>query len=302
MSIGKEYARWKQVREVLARGSSLSEKSRYELENIIERYILSVDNKVPNAEEKMRSELLKKGIPLGGLAVALRPTGKTLDWEIKETSSGFQIGEFALEKSPRVERLIELGGLDATMRMCLRYESTCPRGQQWGVPWKTAEVLFSAGFANEGFASPLNSRFLDLSGKYCSLYDCDRPFGSLGSFFEQDLLSIEGGWMINPPMVEALLDRVVTKILFALDKCRGEKLFFLSMGAWTDCLAYKKLANSPHLFHSRTLKPGKYVYQTPNQEIISAMFPSVYFFLGKENLLNVEGEQFYTRLEESWSI
>lgn len=69
--------------------------------------------------------------------------------------------------------------------MILRYESLLPRSQQWSTPTEIYQVFKNYGFEIEGFASPLNSRMLELdeNAKFCSLfYDTDHYFGSLGPF------------------------------------------------------------------------------------------------------------------------
>jgi HrpA-like RNA helicase len=69
--------------------------------------------------------------------------------------------------------------------MILRYESLLPRSQQWSTPTEIYQVFKNYGFEIEGFASPINSRMLELNenAKFCSLfYDTDHYFGSLGPF------------------------------------------------------------------------------------------------------------------------
>jgi len=275
---------------------SLSERKRYELYNCIERYCLTKDNKIPNAREKMKAELILKGLS-PSLITFLDEDIPLPEVDIDiSVNDNISVMDFTIEKTPRVIFLIKKGGIVETVKMCLRYASILSRGQQWGIPWPLAEILFRKGIRNEAFASPLNSRVIEMGGRFCSLYsDTDKVFGSLGSFFEINMHEYEGGWSVNPPMIETILNQAASKVIDFLDRTKGKIPVFFSMGAWQDTPAFNKLSHSKWLVQMNFLSPGKYYYQDPNQEVIRANFLSVYFILGG-SLTNLE------EIERAWLI
>ena len=108
------------------------------------------------------------------------------------------------------------------------------------------------GFTFEGFADFFNKVLFEAA---CSLApDLPRGFcslsssldGSLGNFFEVDLeQSGEQGWVINPPFVESIMDRVADKILPLADRIP----FLVIFPRWHDAQGHQKLTESEH-FHS----------------------------------------------------
>ena len=185
----------------------------------------------------------------------------------------------------RLRLLTGLGGPDATSRMALRYEALAPGGCQWRFPSEHAAHLFAShGVRNEGFASPLNSNFIGREGgAYYSLFpDTDRPFGSSGDFFGADM-SRGGGWLINPPFIETILEGAALKVQAAL---RGElsaplSVFFV-VPTWTDSAAYRVLSGSEHLLASIDLMPGQYYYESPSGEKVRTRARSTYFALSSD--------------------
>lgn len=186
----------------------------------------------------------------------------------------------------RLRLLVGLGGLEATGRMALSYEVLAPGGCQWRIPQDHADYLYAChDVRNEGFASPLNSNFIGRVGAaYYSLYPkADSPFGSSGSFFEADL-SRGGGWLINPPFIENILEIAARRVRSALDAGPKAPLsVFFVMPAWTDSAAYRILSNSKHLLAMADLAPGQYYYETPSGKKVHTGSPSVYFALSSDH-------------------
>ena len=81
----------------------------------------------------------------------------------------------------------------------------------------------------ECFASPLNAR----SSPFCSAFpDCDRPFGSLGSFL--DLSPRNGAFEANPPFVPLLIGAMckhMEALLAAAEADQQPLLFAVIVGA-----------------------------------------------------------------------
>ncbi len=304
MSLESEYLRWKNNTSI-ARSGNLSEKKRYELRHILERYILTVDNRIPNASEKMNEELTRKAINLTGLTSAFqKPLRMTVNGEPNETETSITFQDCVFSKTPRVIELLTKVGLVDCLKICLRYESTLPRRQQLRIPSQTAKLLYDVGFHNEGFASPIDSHFLTLGGRFCSLYpEVDRPAGSLGSFFSINPLQYEGGWIVHPPMIESLINHAAFKVLIALEQSDGRKPFFFVMAGWSDCEGYRRLKSSKYLLHSKVLESNKHHYECIDGKRVPTPFKSFYFILGRPDEIKVKNPPEFTKaLERTWTF
>ena len=182
------------------------------------------------------------------------------------------------------------GGLDhaaavaALVRALLRYEAALSGSQQLGLPREAFAALYALGVRNEGFASPFNSRMVALDKpdtRFCSLFlDTDAPFGSLGPFQLVDMAAHPGGWTINPPYVEALMDAAVAKLLDALG--RSKVSIFLLLPAWDDAAAIKTVTSSPHVVITKRLRPGAYALEDPGGRQFVAPFGTYYIALSSK--------------------
>lgn len=73
-------------------------------------------------------------------------------------------------------------------------------------------VISFCGIKTELFGSPLNTT----ADQYCSpMYDLERYFGSVGSFFDFDICS--GTYLLNPPYDESIINASVKKIFDVLE-------------------------------------------------------------------------------------
>jgi hypothetical protein len=145
----------------------------------------------------------------------------------------------------RLELLIGMRGgtsyLDV-IKMIMRYEMLSPNGQQYAIPLTTYKHLHKKmGIDFEGFASPINSQLLEVVGKdsYCSLFESDKIFGSLGNFFEKDngVYKIVGKRsIINPPFVESIL----LKMSEVVEETIGSDMIVV-VPTWRDSEYYIKL-------------------------------------------------------------
>lgn len=291
MSVFVEYIRYqKSIALVKQLSVGLSEKSKYELRNILERWLLAEWNSQIDRDTQFQIELLQKRIcTLQNVKEYIEKAKLILSSALTEEKGKVTVLfnsivylEYFTPLTPRIRFLLTKGTSDQIMSMLLRYESILPGGQHWGVPWPVSDYLYILGFRNEGFSSPLNSRFIDKpETKFCTLfYDTDSPFGSIGSFFFQSL-DISSDWMINPPMIASLLDPICDKIEDLLNRTQGQTRIFFSMSAWTDTPIFKRLSESKHLIARVMLEPNQYYYHTPLQDKIIAPFRSVYFVLGR---------------------
>jgi len=172
-------------------------------------------------------------------------------------------------------------------KMILRYKANLIGSQQWGIPSDVYDHLYSKfGARYEAFASPLNSRFLGKDGGYfCSLFpDTDEIFGSLGSFFNVDMLMSGKNkrivWSVNPPFVESIMEDTFRKIFKAIEHAKEmniELIVFGVMPAWYDCRAFLNLKSFYGLKYLEILKKGEYFYEADKQ--IVARFESVAYVI-----------------------
>lgn len=174
--------------------------------------------------------------------------------------------------------------------VCLRYACIMNRGQQWNFPFTWYECLYDKfGVRIELFASPLNSQLLLLGPdmKFCSLfYDVDQYFGSLGSIFELDILSLyrAGGCPgrvlnmgANPPYVEAIIDGMLDVMdkWFAICDRDGIKLrIFAGVPGWKDATFWSRILAHKMLVYSRVLAKGEYYYENSNDPKVPKIYHS----------------------------
>jgi hypothetical protein len=180
--------------------------------------------------DKMKEELVEKGRSPSVLDKFLKLTKKWLTTKNTVTHVDLKFigkvmklvssnGTVFLYTFPR-EMLIELlsrGSPEELACVCLRYACILQQAQQWAKANKFYDIFVNKyGGTLEGFSSPLNSRIIlqSKTAKFCSLFpDVDRPFGSVGSFFDQDLVGKVS--TIHPPFVSSLFDRMLEKYKIA---------------------------------------------------------------------------------------
>jgi hypothetical protein len=191
--------------------------------------------------------------------------------------------EFCQPLTAATEALVRIGGCTAAVAAALRYAALAPGGQQWGLPRAHVQFLYdSFGVRNEAFASPLNSRLLGLPGaRFCSLFpDTDGVFGSIGDFFAADMAALPGNWVVNPPFVEALLERAARKCIEAVEAARaagGALTVFFVAPDWRDAEFHRLLKEAATA--SVRLTPGRYFYESPAGDRIPTRAASAYFAL-----------------------
>jgi len=131
----------------------------------------------------------------------------------------------------------------AVFAVLARYESLGGAGYQAALGESAFDVLKRRlGVGCEAFASPLNCRY----GRFCSAFpDVDRPFGSLGSFF--DFAPERGSFEMNPPFVpEVLLAAAAhAEKLLAAAETAGDRLSFaVVVPAWREVPMWGALEGS----------------------------------------------------------
>lgn len=146
-----------------------------------------------------------------------------------------------------------------------RYDTTDgdASGNQMALPQGVFNYLQSEyGLECECFASPLN-RYAKIQN-YCSQFiDTDKPFGSLGSFFEY--WPEEGAFECNPPFVEECMIQNIKHVLECLKKAEEAKkslTFFIIVPAWRDdCESYRLTTENDYFVLEIEMKKDDYFYR-----------------------------------------
>ena len=190
-------------------------------------------------------------------------------------------------------------GLAHTARILLRYTAHLhTSAQHWGPIQPIFDHLLKHfGVRHEGFASPLNSRAIlsDEDCTYCTLYgDTDGVAGSLGSFFNQDLLMDEHNWTVHPPFTETLLTSTAAKVLSSLQEAKDKgRQLILGVGwcDWTDMQCFKDLLASGFKRMHHSLPKNGYHFELPDGSLKVATFVNHYFLFSALDLTPEQAAQ-----------
>lgn len=318
------------MRETLTR--DLDRKEKYEAENILERWLLSLANDKREDVDaifgwakssmtgylptiKAEEELKKKTIPdyrerfkaiLDLEAEYLRSKPPFYGIVYTITDGILIVDGLKLIINPdRATLLLDINDSKYDLAVLMvRYACLMSRGQQWSIPLSIYKLLLEEyDVTVEGFASPLNSQLLTLrsspKGKgisFCSLFfDTDEPYGSLGDFFTIPDRKLAGKKiLLNPPFIIDVLMRMTDRIESLLRiESTNDTDFFVLVPEWTDASFYTRLDRFPQKRLAFSLAPGRYYFTDPNGGKIPANFAS-HFFVFSRNVAND-----YSKLEES---
>jgi len=223
-----QYNQWKLVEKILftviknlgAEGKKYKQ-SRYEIKNILERFLICHSNWIIAGHEKfikrgfpwvtkMKREfsdkfnyypvdiLIDKIILLWNSEIDMQtvPRRKKINLNLLFDNDVVRFDDIFISLGKQAIHNLQLGihqNLWTPMEvasMILKYKSHLYGSQQWGLPNQVFDQLYSDyGVKYEAFASPLNSGMMVKDkGRFCSLFlDTDRVFGSLGNFFNINL-------------------------------------------------------------------------------------------------------------------
>lgn len=322
-----EYRRWEYVQKIkeyclrsFGTTTSISQTNKsaqYELNNIIERFLLTMANSARADDdvilhgnyaeaistfESEYSAKFRRKFASGGLirligefcASCIQPASRELD-------SRIVCAEFASTyPAERIKLLILRTDEYRTGIMLLRYACILPGGQHWNAPRELyAKYHDIFGCRIEGFASPVNSQLLPYTDSaFCSLFpDVDGCWGSLGGFFDCDWENVMydkyrvGGndgtltIAVGPPFIDCLLTRIAATIIkyCKLGEISGKKIRFLFTHAyWKDHRAIIELLNSKYLRKMHVFGARKHYYYNSNlatNEKILAQFDTILLIL-----------------------
>ena len=128
----------------------------------------------------------------------------------------------------------------------------------------------------EGFASPINHFF----SKYCSaFYEVDKPFGSVGSFFDV-VESLDENIVCNPPFEEEVMEETYKCLERALDKNKSLTAILI-VPQWNDAKAIELANNSKYLKTKQEYSKEQIEYFSyADNKGINAVSTYVYIFKG----------------------
>lgn len=314
-TISKEYNRYitnKSILDIFHK-CCISTKQKYEMKNIVERWLLSKCQSFASEYEfdkKMLEEISEKKIAENDNIMDLVkqkinefenfeyiPENHNIEIleakDIKDSNKYKIIKYKNFEKRISTERfniLMKYGTPKQILIAALRYESVINTSQQWHISLDCyREYIEKYDVDIEGFASPFNSQILLLHSnpKFCSLFkDTDEIFGSLGDFFNQTF--INHSVSVNPPFIISILDKMADKCIKECElaeNTNNKVRFFIIMAAWRDSYAYKTLTYSKYMKYMIELYPNKHFYNDSNYleygepKKIIAKFSSVIFVL-----------------------
>ncbi len=121
----------------------------------------------------------------------------------------------------------------------------------------------------ELFGSPLNTH----NDEYCSLFEIEKQFGSLGSFWKYKFHR-NGVYLCNPPFDETLINRMAKKIICDINSTKYKVLVIITIPVWDshsqkECKVknfnlelegLKNLLNSAFVKESHILDKNKFPY------------------------------------------
>lgn len=291
-----EYSRWNMIFDFLKETQKgLSIKLKYEMKNILERWILSLCNDKEEkgdvifslrklnpeypATKKMLQEINSKEIPkskekYGYIIQSVKRwlTTKIINITIKIQIVGdtIQINEYDRTLPPgKLKILLDINpSLELLGTMIMRYACLLIGGQQWALPKELHQYLVEQyDVTIEGFASPVNSQIITISKdlNYCSLFvDTDAVYSSLGDFFN---INFSGHSVYaNPPYVDNIMNNVTDKIIEECSFVNKSSFvrFFITVPEWEDAIFYQKLQNSQFKVFEYSFSPGKHYYVDTN--------------------------------------
>jgi hypothetical protein len=170
-----------------------------------------------------------------------------------------------------IESLAIEGDPQSALILALRYSAFITGGNHWSLPKKYYNYLyFKCGVRNEGFASIINTKALQHpDSKFCSIFpDIEAKYGSLGSFFHNNIGDVPGNWVVNPPYTEKIINESIVKVLGDLKSAKIKnviKAVYMILPNWENLDGLDLLLKSPFLLKAIIVKPGEMYFEMQNQ-------------------------------------
>lgn len=181
----------------------------------------------------------------------------------------------------------------ALFSVLARYDLLEGGGLQSSLTGYVFDVLLKRFNCNlECFASPFNCRY----ERYCSAFpDTDAPFGSLGSFFSYDFVSLAkngGCFQANPPFASDFITEMCKRmdVILGNESLSTPFMFIVFVPTWKDSIGWQTLEQNIHqkyhLLLDQQLNPHYYCEGTQHRRLkgryrIASFNTSVFFLQNK---------------------
>ena len=173
-----------------------------------------------------------------------------------------------------------------------RYNAFMAEDQNGSLQSAVPDTLFQFlhgefGVNMECFASPFNHYY----PYFCSAFeDTDRPFGSLGSFF--NFFPVEGSFEANPPFCEHTMDMMANHMTNLIENTSRPLSFIIFLPNWEDSKTIQQLSSSQYTRASVVAKAKSHQYSTGtqhsvdcNEKYFSAVHETKIFFFQNDAAL-----------------
>lgn len=296
-NLKEEYDRWLTIKEIWNTFLKLSNNSKikYEIIVIIIRFLLWVFN-YPNeyikARDKAISELKNIKVDIDSLSFDKIMSKKitnnkdNIEEIINYDTGDIRYGLYKNNLDINILRnlLIKNNNHQDLIQLLLRYDNIRPdSGLFWSIPPNVYKYLNDVVKVDyEAFANPI---YHNLENYFSPFNDIDKKYGSLGSFYDNELL--EGKYVVNPPYSENLLILTTNKILNTLANGKGNYDFFVYYPNWYDSIALINLLKSSYMKNSRVMN-NNYIYDLTKNLYINPKFDSVFIYLSNYNNPNID--------------
>ena len=176
------------------------------------------------------------------------------------------------------------------MSMVIRYSILIIKSQQWSVPNVLFKLLYDKyNVRFEAFASPLNNGLkIHKNTKYCSLFDIDKCFGSIGSIFDinmtcpiEDVKIDNIGWIVHPPYIPSLMSDAFDKIKEGLDtaQLKGVNMFIVFViPYWPESDVYQNIKKTHHRYTEILMTRHTHFYENHGRYINSSFDTAIFIF------------------------
>ena len=171
---------------------------------------------------------------------------------------------------------------EALFCLLCRYDMLQGAGLQAAIPGSVHDVLLQhVDCRMECFASPLNCR----TQNFCSAFDLDRLFGSVGSFFTCRFET--GCYQANPPFCDNIIAHMCECVNSLLEQQQEPLMFVIFVPVWKDTMGYQLLLKSKHLTKRIVFGQGRHYYAEGSQyrrkeSFRAASFDTSVFFYQNE--------------------
>ena len=282
------YSNYKISQSLLGLYKQKAYKKKYEFKNILERFLLNRANLkgtecmfMPLVDDvtdvgllnKMYNELIAKKIKINIEDVPpcfIQENTSCVTTSKPYIRKGDIIyKDFRWRIDDRTRLLIRKYSLESVTLTALKYASLLSGGQQWSMPKDAFKYLsVNNNFNYEGYASPFNSFLLPYNGLFCSLFDTDNEYGSIGTFnYKKITQYCNCNWIVNPPYTEYILEYATNQVLKALELTSIAVVMLVPN--WKDAAFYAKLSDSIYLKFLIPLERGKHYYESTTHEVVA---------------------------------